>query len=236
MGTPNYAHVGTSTAPAAIIVGVYENAIRTIRTLVNTTSSDIAYAKGRMFKLAPDGTISAMTTADFTPTEATVLIAGDVTEVEDEAVGTGDASAAVFTLGHAPVVAGSLALKVDGSVVTTGFAIDLHRGIITFETAPGSAEPIVATYEYQDAPTEEDIVVPPMYGYVPLVLEDEVVVPKKVESTTGSNSASFVIKGEVAQDLLLVAAEKWDDLEVAEQNALYNIMVTAGLIPTIVMR
>lgn len=75
-----------------------------------------------------------------------------------------------------------------------------------------------------------------MYGYVPLVLADEVVVPKKVESTNGSNSASFVIKGEVAQDLLLVAAEKWDDLEVAEQNALYNIMITAGLIPTIVLR
>jgi hypothetical protein len=177
-----------------------------------------------------------MATTDFTPTEETVLIAGDVTEVENEAVGTGNGTLTSFTLDHAPVVDGSLALKVNDVATTTGFSIDLHRGIINFEAAVTDQHAIVATYEYQDAPTEKEIVVPPLYGYVPLVLENAVTVPKKVEATNGSVTANFVLKGEVAKDLLLVGTEEWDDLEAAEQTALYNILVTAGLIPTYVMR
>lgn len=236
MGTPTHALAGTSVAPADLIVGVYEHAIRAVHTLSNATSADIKYAKGRLFTLAPDGSIAAMATTDFTPTEETVLIGGDVTKVENEAVGTGNGTLTSFTLDHAPVVDGSLALKVNDVATTTGFSIDLHRGIINFEAGVTDQHAIVATYEYQDAPTEKKIVVPPLYGYVPLVLENAVTVPKKVESTNGSVTANFVLKGEVAKDLLLVGAEEWDDLEGAEQTALYNILVTAGLIPTYVMR
>lgn len=236
MGTPTYALAGTSVAPTDLIVGVYEHAIRVVHTLSNATSADIKYAKGRLFKLAPDGSITAMATTDFTPTEETVLIAGDVTEVKNEAVGTGNGTLTSFTLDHAPVVGGSLALKVNDVATTTGFSIDLHRGIINFEAAVTDQHAIVATYKYQDAPTKKKIVVPPLYGYVPLVLENAVTVPKKVESTNGSVTANFVLKGEVAKDLLLVGTEKWDDLEAAEQTALYNILVTAGLIPAYVMR
>jgi len=80
-------------------------------------------------------------------------------EVEDEAVGTGDASETEFSLDNPYIVSGSETIYFDGAVVAAAdYTLDDDTGAITFAAAPGQDVVITADYTYQDyrynVPTE----------------------------------------------------------------------------------
>ena len=114
-------------------------------------------------------------------------------EVEDEAVGTGDASETEFSLDNPYIVSGSETIYFDGAVVAAAdYTLDDDTGAITFAAAPGQDVVITADYTYQDyrynVPTEikQGILILAAHFYEvrePVVIGTSVmVVPMTVES------------------------------------------------------
>jgi hypothetical protein len=70
--------------------------------------------------------------------------------VLDERVGTGDGSAVVMKLGHAPVMDGTANIRVKSVqiVETTDFALDYSTGKLTFVAAPDEGDAVVASYDF----------------------------------------------------------------------------------------
>lgn len=235
-GTPFFGLVGEVTPNRGLTIGVYDNEIRRVVTMVNSGGTDTAIAKGQILVRGVDGTVSALAVGDLVPVEHTLLTPVDPVGVEAEAVGTADGTETVFSLAHAPVVADTLALKVNDAAVTTGFTLDAHRGTITFTVAPENTHTIVADYDYALPADEEAVVMPCLTGSIPLVAEADVTVPKKVGDTNGSAQINVLVKAEVAKDQLFVGAVEWADLDAAVAAKLENWLVMAGIIPADVVR
>lgn len=80
--------------------------------------------------------------------------------VPAEYVGSGDGTTKTFTLDHAPVVAGTERVYVDGVVKAPGtdYTINNTTGEITFVVAPVLNAPITAAYTYESgAGTQDEI-------------------------------------------------------------------------------
>jgi hypothetical protein len=70
--------------------------------------------------------------------------------VLDERVGVGDGSATVFKVAHAPVMAGTVNVRVAGDVLTEGtdFTLDYASGKLTVADARAETDIIVASYDF----------------------------------------------------------------------------------------
>lgn len=214
---PNFAYVGESTRPECLIVGVYENSIRRIMELpANTsTSAVVEYKRGQVFVRNAVGAITPLT----------------VVEVTAEAVGTGDGEVKVFNLDHFPMIASSLVVKAAGTaVLATAYTLDPLTGVVTFAEAPANLAAITADYDYlSHTPTD-------FLKVVPVIIEWDVTVPKKVASTNGTGTASVVLKGEIASDQLLIGTVKWEDLDADAKIQVENMLTISGLVPGVVVR
>lgn len=236
-GTPFFGKLGETERHRDLTIGVYGNEIRRVVNLVNSsTSAVVTHKRGQILVKNASGVVSALAVEDLVPVEHTLLVPGDVNAVENEAIGTGNGTLTVFTLKHAPVVAGSLALKVNDVDTTTGFTLDEHRGVITFGTAVTNSHAVVGNYSYMNAAEEEEVVIPFLTGCVPLVAEVDVTVPKKVGDTNGSATLNVLVKAELAKDMLYVGSTAWADLDAAVAAKLENWLTLAGLIPADVVR
>lgn len=78
--------------------------------------------------------------------------------VPAEYVGSGDGTTKTFTLDHAPVIAGTERIYVDGVVKApeTDYTINNATGEITFITAPALDAPITAAYTYESGVGTQD--------------------------------------------------------------------------------
>lgn len=235
-GTPYFGKLGDLEPHHDLTVGVFDNEIRRVVDLVNTTGADITYVRGQIMVRNADGTISALAASDFTPETYTLLTPEDPIEVANEAVGTGNGTLVAFTLGHAPVIAASLELFVNSVAVTTGFTLDAHRGTIIFDAPVTNEHAVVASYSYTVPPAEEEVVLPYLTGCLPLVAEANVVVPKKVGAVNGTATLNVLVKAELAKDMLYVGTDTWDDLDTAVAAKLENWLAFAGLVPADVVR
>lgn len=211
---PNFALIGQSTRPECLIVGVYENSIRRVIDLpVNSGSTAVAYKRGQILFRDRLGVLTPFT----------------VTQVTDEAVGTGDGSDTTFTLDHIPMVGSSLVVKVAGTL-SLAYTFDDTTGVITFTAAPALSAAITASYQYMSHQVTD------FPDKIPMILEWDVDVPAKVGSVNGSATASVVLKGEIASDQLLVGSTPWADLSKDVKVTLENILTVAGLVPGTVIR
>jgi len=70
--------------------------------------------------------------------------------VIDERVGTGDGSATIMKLGHAPVMNETANVRVGGTAMVEGedFELDYSTGKLTFVTAPDEGDAVVASYDF----------------------------------------------------------------------------------------
>jgi hypothetical protein len=70
--------------------------------------------------------------------------------VLDERVGSGDGSATVYKLSHAPVMDGTAHVRVNGveKVEGTDYTLDSATGKLTLVAAPGQGLAIVASYDF----------------------------------------------------------------------------------------
>lgn len=70
--------------------------------------------------------------------------------VLDERVGTGDGSAIVMKLNHAPIMSGTAYIRVGGTQMTeiAGFTLDYSTGKLTFATCPNEGDAVVASYDF----------------------------------------------------------------------------------------
>lgn len=70
--------------------------------------------------------------------------------VLDERVGSGDGSARVFRLGHAPVMADTVVVRVGGVEQVEGedFELDCSTGRLTFAEPPADGDAVVASYDF----------------------------------------------------------------------------------------
>lgn len=235
-GVPYFGKVGETERHRDLAVGVYDNEVRRVVELVNSTASAKQFKRGQLLVRGVDGQVSALAVEDLASSTYTLLVPGEVVAVEAEAVGTGNGTLTSFTLKHAPVVAGTLALKVNNVETTTGFTLDAHRGVITFDAAVPNTHAVVADYSYTSAADEEDVAIPFLAGCIPLVAEVDVTVPKKVGGTNGTATLNVLVKAEVAKDMLFVGSTAWGDLDAAVASKLENWLALAGLIPADVVR
>lgn len=93
-----------------------------------------------------DAAITTPTLADGIYDYAT-LVAGALTAVTAEALGTGDGTKVAFTAAHAPIAELGLVVKVD-DVVVTDYTINYNTGVITMDTAPALTEAVTVDYNY----------------------------------------------------------------------------------------
>ncbi len=211
---PNFAYVGESTRPKCLILGVYENSIRRVIELpANTTSSPITYKRGQVFFRDREGGLSPLI----------------LTSVTAEAVGAGTGAATEFTLDHFPIVASSLEVKVAGTA-TLDYTLNDLTGEIVFNTAPADNAAVTASYDYFSHSIAN------FPNLIPLIIEWDVEVPKKVGTTNGTGTASVVIKGEVASDQLLVGDIPWEELSDEAKVQLENVLTVSGLVPGAIVR
>ncbi len=222
MGSPNFALVGTSTAPAALLIGFCEAAIRRVVTAVNaSTSATLALVKGEIMIRNAAGAFVPLAESDLTARRG-------LTSVVDEAVGTGDNSVKAFYLDHPEVLASSLVVKVGGTA-TTAFAFDAETGLITFGTAPTTDAAITASYEYYDAA----LAARPL----PLaIVEAPVTVPKGTVGTPGAITFNAILRGEVASDLLRLESVAWKDLSAGNKLLVENLLAESGIVLGTVIR
>lgn len=213
---PNFAYVGESTRPKCLILGVYENSIRRVIELpANTsTSAVVSYKRGQVLFRDRMGAISPLT----------------LTSVTAEAVGTGNGVLTEFTLDHSPIVASSLEVKVGGTLTTLDYTLNDVTGTITFAEAPADTLAITASYDYFSHSTAD------FPHVVPLIIEWDAEVPKKVGIVNGTGTASVVIKGEVSSDQLLVGEIPWGELSADAKVQLENVLTVSGLVPGAVVR
>lgn len=235
-GVPYFGKLGETERHRDLTVGVYDNEVRRVVNLVNTTASVKEFKRGQVLVRGMNGEVSQLAVEDLVPSTHTLLAPVAAVAVEAEAVGTGNGTLTSFTLKHAPVVAESLALKVNNVETTTGFTLDAHRGVITFSAAVPDTHAVVADYSYAPAADEEDVVIPFLTGCIPLIAEVDVTVPKKVGGTNGTATLNVLVKAEVAKDMLFVGATAWKDLDAAVATKLENWLTLAGLIPADVVR
>ncbi len=236
-GVPYFGKVGETERHRDLSVGVYDHEIRRVVDLVNASTSAVAeYKRGQILLRNASGVVSALAAEDLTPVTHTLLAPGDVVEVEDEAVGTGNGTLTTFTLDHAPVVADTLVLTVNSVEVTTGFTLDAHRGVVEFDAAVTNEHAVVASYSYTEPAEEESIILSSLTDCLPLVAEVDATVPKKVGETNGTATVNVLVKAEVAKDMLYVGATAWADLDAAVAAKLENWMTLAGLVPADVVR
>lgn len=212
---PNFALIGESTRPNCLIVGVYENSIRRVIELPanESTSAVVSYQRGQVLFRDRMGAISPL----------------KLTTVTNEAVGTGNGVLVDFTLDHSPIVASSLVVKVDGTL-TLAYTLDDVTGTISFTEAPEDTLAITASYDYFSHSTAD------FPHVVPLIIEWDAEVPKKVGTTNGTGTASVVLKGEIASDQMLVGDIPWDELAADARIQLENMLTVAGLVPGTVIR
>jgi|GEM_PF-2210126 len=236
-GVPYFGKVGETERHRDLSVGVYDHEIRRVVDLVNSsTSAVVEYKRGQILLRNASGVVSALAAEDLTPVAHTLLAPGDAVEVTDEAVGTGNGTLTTFTLDHAPVVADTLVLKVNSVGVTTGFALDAHRGVLEFDAPVTNEHAVVASYSYAEPAEEESITLSSLADCLPLVAEVDATVPKKVGETNGTATVNVLVKAEVAKDMLYVGATAWADLDAAVAAKLENWMTLAGLVPADVVR
>ncbi len=215
-GTPYFGKIGETVPHRDLTVGVYENEIRRIVDLVNTsTSATVDFTRGQILTRGVDGAISPV----------------KVVEVEDEAVGSGDGTKTVFALDHKLVLPESLEVTVNAVAVTTGFTLDAINGTLTFTAAVTSTHAVVATYDYVDAPGIWD-------KAIPLVAEVDVTVPKKVGDANGAATLNVLVKAELASDMVHIGVEDetFKDIEAPVKGCIENWLTMAGLIPADVVR
>jgi hypothetical protein len=67
----------------------------------------------------------------------------------DATPGTGDGTKTVFSLAKQGIKAGSVVVRVNGTVQTAGITVDLKAGTLTFSAAPANGATIVADYQLQ---------------------------------------------------------------------------------------
>ena len=233
-GTPYFGKLGETERHRDLTVGVYDNEVRRVVELVNTTGTDIQYRRGQILFKGPTGVIVPADTNTFDDITYTVLERGDHKTVENEAVGSGNGTTTVFWLQNPYVAEASFAMTVNSVATTSGFTLDRERGRIVFASAPTNGHAIVATYNYYEP--AEDLVFRPLVNVVPLVAEVDVTVPKKVGETNGAATLNVLVKAEVAKDMLRVGDYAWKDLPSEYASALENWMTLAGLIPADVVR
>lgn len=63
----------------------------------------------------------------------------------DEKVGDGNAT--VFKLTSSPAVTATVTVAINGTTTTTGYTLDIGDGLVTFTTAPSSAQTVAVTYD-----------------------------------------------------------------------------------------
>lgn len=68
----------------------------------------------------------------------------------DRAAATGDAASTQFELPNAPVIAGTLSVRLDGTLQTEGadYTVDLGLGLVTFTSAPAADAAITMAYQH----------------------------------------------------------------------------------------
>jgi hypothetical protein len=100
-----------------------------------------AYVMAKLYEFTEENLRAMLLGADYS---------SGTTEVEDEAVGTGDGETTEFALDHSPVQWGTVSVTVDSAAVTEGtdYAVDYTAGTLQFVSAPASEKAIVATYTY----------------------------------------------------------------------------------------
>jgi len=95
----------------------------------------------RMLELTAEGLKRALAGAGYT---------SGTTEVEDEAVGTGNGTLKTFALDHGKVVEQSESVTVGGAAKVRGtdYTVDYDNGVLQFFVAPVNLSAIVCTYDY----------------------------------------------------------------------------------------
>ena len=215
-GTPYFGKLGALEPGRDLTVGVFDNEIRRIVALVNTSTSAVkSYKRGQIFARGVDGVVSPLRVVTST----------------NEAVGSGDGSKTVFDLDYKLVLPTTIAVKVNNVAVTTGFTLDPLAGTLTFAVAVTNAHAVVATYDYLEAPGIWDMA-------VPIIGEADVTVPVKVGGTNGAATLNVLVKAEVAKDQIHVGVddETIADLDSPILGVVENWLTMAGLVPADVVR
>ncbi|MEM0053293.1 MAG: DUF2460 domain-containing protein [Nitrososphaeria archaeon] len=100
----------------------------------------------------PGDTVTVKGTGFAGSVSVAILFNPAETSVTGEPVGTGDGSRKSWTLAKKPVVPGSLAIYIDGTLVDSDeYTINHVTGAITFDTAPPEGVSITADYSYYTA-------------------------------------------------------------------------------------